>query len=67
MPVMDALQQDEPSLTLNDIRQKVEFNVIQKALIRNAWNISKTAEELDISRSTLHDLINRYGIKVRGQ
>ncbi len=67
MPVMDALQQDEPPLTLNDIRQKVEIETIQKALLRNAWNITKTAEALGISRPTLYDLINKYRIKVREQ
>ena len=66
MPVMDALRQDNHSVTLKDIRQEVEFKVIQKALVRNAWNISKTAEELGISRPTLHELINKYRLKSEG-
>ena len=52
---------------LKDARQKAEYEIIQKALIRNAWNISRTAEDLGISRPTLHDLINKYKIKVRRQ
>jgi two-component system NtrC family response regulator len=56
-----------PYHTLKDIREKVELEVVQKALIKNAWNISKTAEELNISRPTLHELISKYKIKVRRQ
>src|SRR4030042_1413034 len=67
MPDMDELKQDKPSLTLKDVREKAEFETIQKALIRNAWNITKTAEELGISRPTLHDLINKYRLKAEGK
>ncbi len=69
MPEMNQLKKDNTPLTLKDIRQKlqkVEFEIIQKALIRNAWNISKTAVELGISRPTLHDMINKYGLKSIG-
>ncbi len=49
--------------TLKEIREKIEFEIIHKALIKNAWNISRTAEELGVSRPTLHDLIKKYGIR----
>lgn len=54
---------EERILNLKKIREKIEFEIIQKALIRNAWNISRSAEELGVSRPTLHDLIKKYGIK----
>ncbi|MEW6215356.1 MAG: PEP-CTERM-box response regulator transcription factor [Nitrospirota bacterium] len=64
MPEMSVFSSNNSPITLRDIRQKVEFVMIQKALVRNAWNITKTAEELGISRATLHELIDKYGIKV---
>ena len=66
-PDLDVPKQDKPSLTLKDVREKAEFEMLQKALIKNAWNITRTAQELGISRPTLHDLINKYKIKVRRQ
>ena len=58
-------QDNRPSLTLKDIRQRVEFETIQRALMKNAGNISKSAQDLGLSRPTLHDLINKYNIKVK--
>jgi two-component system NtrC family response regulator len=65
--VMENLQRDESPLTLKDVRQKVEFKTIHRALMKNAWNISKTAEELGVSRPTLHELINRYRLRPEGK
>ena len=66
-PDLDVPKQDKPSLTLKDVREKAEFEMLQKALIKNAWNITRTAEDLGVSRPTLHDLINKHKIKVRRQ
>jgi two-component system NtrC family response regulator len=63
MPDMDVPQQDKPSLTLKDVREKAEFEIIQNTLIRNVWNITRTAEELGISRPTLYELMGKFGIK----
>ncbi len=60
---LNVARQEMPHHTLKYIREKVELETIQKALIKNAWNISKTAEELEISRPTLHDMINKYGLR----
>ncbi|MEM7828417.1 MAG: helix-turn-helix domain-containing protein [Candidatus Aenigmatarchaeota archaeon] len=38
----------------------MESEIIKKALINNEWNISRTAQELGVSRPTLHELINKY-------
>ncbi|MEW6068549.1 MAG: PEP-CTERM-box response regulator transcription factor [Nitrospirota bacterium] len=59
---MNEIRADIP-YTLQDIRQKVEREAIQKALMRNQWNISRSAEDLGISRPTLHDLLNKYSLK----
>ena len=48
------------SKSLREVRDQLEKEQIQKALIKNNWNISKAASELDISRPTLHVLIKKY-------
>ena len=50
--------------TLRDARDAFERDFIIKKLDENAWNISKTAEVLDMERSNLHRKIKTYDIKV---
>ena len=50
--------------TLRDARDAFERDFIIKKLDDNAWNISKTAEVLDMERSNLHRKIKAYDIKV---
>ncbi|MFO7916014.1 MAG: PEP-CTERM-box response regulator transcription factor [Candidatus Krumholzibacteriales bacterium] len=49
-------------ISLKDARSRIEKKVISGALIRTSGNISAAAEQLDVSRPTLHDLINKYDI-----
>ncbi|MBD3178663.1 MAG: AAA domain-containing protein, partial [Candidatus Latescibacteria bacterium] len=49
-------------ISLKEARSRIERKIISGALIRTSGNISAAAEELDVSRPTLHDLINKYGI-----
>jgi two-component system, NtrC family, nitrogen regulation response regulator NtrX len=49
--------------TLRDARDAFEKDFITKKLEENNWNISKTAEVLDIERSNLHRKIKAYEIK----
>lgn len=49
---------------LKDARDAFERDFIAKKLEENNWNISKTAEILDIERSNLHRKIKAYDIKV---
>lgn len=49
--------------TLKDARDAFEKDYIIKKLEENNWNISKTAEVLDIERSNLHRKIKAYDIK----
>ncbi len=50
--------------TLKDAREAFEKDFIIKKLDENAWNISKTAEVLDMERSNLHRKIKAYDIKI---
>jgi two-component system nitrogen regulation response regulator NtrX len=49
--------------TLKEARELFEKDFITKKLEENNWNISKTAEILDIERSNLHRKIKAYDIK----
>jgi two-component system nitrogen regulation response regulator NtrX len=51
------------SNTLKEARELFEKDFITKKLEENNWNISKTAEILDIERSNLHRKIKAYDIK----
>ncbi len=49
--------------TLREARDSFEKDFIIKKLEENNWNISKTADILDIERSNLHRKIKAYDIK----
>lgn len=49
--------------TLRDAREHFEKDFILKKLQENNWNVSKTAEELEIERSNLHRKIKSLGIE----
>jgi len=49
--------------TLRDAREQFEKDFILKKLQENSWNVSKTAEELEIERSNLHRKIKSLGIE----
>lgn len=49
--------------TLRQARDEAEKNAVLRALSRANSNMSRTAEMLGISRPTLYDLINRFGLK----
>jgi two-component system, NtrC family, response regulator AtoC len=45
---------------------RVERDYIEKALLVTGWNITRTAEKLDISRVTLRKKIQDYGLSAPG-
>lgn len=46
--------------SLQEFREQYERTFIQRVFYRNKNNITKTAQELGVSRKTLRDLIKRY-------
>jgi two-component system nitrogen regulation response regulator NtrX len=65
---LDMFQSDDSELfqfsKLKDAREAFEKHFIIKKLAENNWNISKTAEILEIERSNLHRKIKAFGIEV---
>jgi len=48
---------------LKEVRTRAERQAIQQALSITNGNVSKTAELLGVSRPTLYDLMDKYGIR----
>ncbi|MBC8046385.1 MAG: sigma-54-dependent Fis family transcriptional regulator [Fimbriimonadaceae bacterium] len=46
-----------------DFKDYIEKEFILHRLNKNTWNVSKTAEELDIQRSHLYNKIEKYNLK----
>jgi two-component system NtrC family response regulator len=52
-------------LTLKQARDAAEISAIKQTLARHGGNISKAAQDLDVSRPTLHDLIKKHGVTIK--
>jgi two-component system, NtrC family, response regulator len=50
------------AMGLNKAREAVERDLIERALARNRGNLTKCADELQIARSSLYELIEKLGI-----
>ncbi len=50
------------SLNLREVRQRAESKAIRAALMKNFGNVSRTAEQLGVTRPTLYDLLSKYGL-----
>ena len=50
------------SLNLREVRQRAESKAIREALMKSFGNISRAAEQLGVTRPTLYDLLNKYGL-----
>ncbi|WP_143310312.1 helix-turn-helix domain-containing protein [Chitinophaga vietnamensis] len=48
---------------LHDFRDEIEKIFIRFMLEKNQWNMTKTAQELDIQRSHLYNKLERYNIQ----
>ncbi|KAA0246976.1 MAG: sigma-54-dependent Fis family transcriptional regulator, partial [Chlorobiota bacterium] len=53
----------DESNSFQEFKEKAERAFILKQLNENGWNISKTAELLDIQRSHLYNKMKKYGIE----
>ena len=65
LPVVQQKASDfiDISNSFQEFKEKAEKAFIQKQLEMNNWNISKTAEILDIQRSHLYNKIKKYNIE----
>jgi two-component system NtrC family response regulator len=63
LELADPGEAPPPLRTLREIRDAAERTAILNALQRNQWRIAPTAQELDISRPTLYELMERLGIQ----
>ncbi|HOO91222.1 MAG TPA: PEP-CTERM-box response regulator transcription factor [Syntrophales bacterium] len=59
---MEVPKPEYDGLTLKEARETLEKELIKKALFQNQGNITKASQELGISRPTLYDLMERFGI-----
>lgn len=57
-----AATEQEP-LNLRQVRDEAERRAVLKAIGRSNGNVAQAAELLGISRPTLYDLMNRFGLK----
>ena len=55
-------EREAESLNLREVRQRAESKAIRVALMQNYGNISRTADQLGVTRPTLYDLLNKYGL-----
>ena len=60
---LKAAQEDDQPLNLRQVREEAERQAVVKAIARSNANIAQAAEMLGISRPTLYDLMNRFGLK----
>jgi two-component system NtrC family response regulator len=60
--IEDVEDDNEKSLNLREVRQRAESKAIRIALMKNFGNISRAAEQLGVTRPTLYDLLNKYGL-----
>jgi two-component system NtrC family response regulator len=60
-----GFESDEPSARkpLAVVREEVEREYIMDVLRQHDWNVSRAASDLSVSRTTLYDLLEKYGIK----
>jgi DNA-binding NtrC family response regulator len=47
----------------HDFKEHIEKMFIKHKLEQNSWNVSKTAEQLDIQRSHLYNKIEKFNLK----
>jgi two-component system NtrC family response regulator len=59
---LDGPYAEFESMGLNKAREAVERDLIERAIARNRGNLTRCADELQIARSSLYELIEKLGI-----
>lgn len=60
---LDILDFEDFQINDENPLSEIEKNAIEKSILKNNGNISKTAEELGLSRASLYRRIEKYGLK----
>ncbi len=60
---IEAPEGNSVTTTLKDAKEALERELVQRALARNSDNVTRTAEELGVSRPTLYELMEKLGIE----
>ncbi|MCP5264915.1 MAG: PEP-CTERM-box response regulator transcription factor [Burkholderiaceae bacterium] len=55
--------EESPALNLRQVRDEAERQAVLRAMAHSDGNIAKAAELLGVSRPTLYDLLNRFGMR----
>ena len=50
-------------LPLQEAKREFERRIMQESLERNAWNVTRTAEELGLERTALHKKMKSHGLE----
>lgn len=59
---LKATEQMSMPITLREARARLEKDMVQQALAVHSGNISRAAEDLGLSRQSLYDLLQKYGL-----
>jgi Nif-specific regulatory protein len=54
---------DDAPPTFREVTLRSQRRHLEEALLRNDWNIKRTAVELDLSRQHVHDLLGVFGLR----
>lgn len=60
---LETIEEDFERLNLRHVRDEAERRAVLRVLARTNNNIARAAEILGISRPSLYDLMNRFGLK----
>lgn len=58
-----AAPEDGRPLTLREATRRAQRRHVEEALVRNEWNISRAALELDVNRQHLHELLHSLELR----
>jgi two-component system NtrC family response regulator len=57
------VREDTQTLNLRKVRDEAERHAVLKVMARSDGNVARAAELLGVSRPTLYDLLNRFGLR----